>query len=138
MVAAIIVIALASGCSADSSGSSGAASLADFDTRIPDAIASHVPLPEEAEVRVSMVREDEMTVMFLPGISWPDSLSFFSSSLPAYGWELETEKLPEETEGGREARWVAHGHDHTLTISLRAFGGVDGSNMTGLIMLEEH
>jgi hypothetical protein len=134
IVAGILVLVLASGCGA---GSEAGTSLANFDTRIPDNIARHVPLPEGANVRMSMIQDERMIVMFSPGVSWPETLSFMSENLPAHGWAIEREDLPERTEGEREARWVARGHGHEMTVSITAFGGEQGFNMTGHMMLEE-
>ncbi len=132
-IVATLLIGLIAGCGSDSASDG---QLSQFDTRIPDAIAQHVPMPEQANIRMSMVRDDGMSVMFAPGISWPDSLSFFSRALPAHGWTVDEEDLPSETEGEREAFWVAQGHDHQLRISITAFGGEQGFNMTGFILLQ--
>ncbi|MGY6630567.1 MAG: hypothetical protein ACXIUL_06100 [Wenzhouxiangella sp.] len=130
---AALLLILLTACGGDSANNS---QLSQFDTRIPDAIAQHVPIPEEATVRMSMVRDDGMSVMFSPGISWPASIDFFSRALPAHGWTVDEEDLPSEHEGEREARWIATGHGHQLRVSVNAFGGEQGFNMTGFILLQ--
>lgn len=130
---AVLLIGLTTACGSDTATGS---QLDQFDTRIPDAIGRHVPLPEEATVRMSLVRDDGMSVMFAPGISWPDSLDFFAGALPAHGWTVEEEEIPDRTEGEREVRWLATGHDHKIRVSITAFGGEQGFNMTGFILLQ--
>ena len=130
---ATLLLGLTTACGSDSASNS---QLSQFDTRIPDAIAQHVPMPEEATVRMSMVRDDGMSVMFTPGISWPESIDFFSRALPAHGWTVDEEEVPDRTEGEREVRWLATGHDHQIRVSITAFGGEQGFNMTGFILIQ--
>ena len=134
VILAVCVLAVTAGCG---SGNSAGASLADFETRVPDSIARHVPLPEGASVRMHMTRDEQMIVMFSPGVSWPEALAFFSNALDRGGWTLESESLPEYSEGEREANWSARGHGHQLSVVITAFGGEQGFNMTGLLMLQE-
>ena len=138
LLLATVTLVLISACGgSDSSNHHQSGQLSQFDTRIPDAIAQHVPMPGAATIRMSMAREDGMSVMFVPGISWPDSLAFFAEGLTHHGWIIQEEEMPTETEGEREARWTATGHGHSLRLSLTTYGGEQGFNMTGVILIQE-
>lgn len=116
--------------------SPGPGSLAEHDTRVPEDLALLVPMPEEASIRMSMEDSGRLIVMFSPGLNWPEALGFFSENLPAMAWQVSVEDLPAATEGERTAQWQAQGHAHSLNLSLTTFGGEQGFNTTGHLMLE--
>ena len=116
--------------------SPGPASLAAHDTRVPEDLARLVPMPEEASIRMSMEDSGRLIVMFSPGLNWPDALGFFSENLPAMAWQVSLEDIPAATEGERTAQWEAQGHAHSLRLSITTFGGEQGFNTTGHLMLE--
>lgn len=109
---------------------------ADHGVELPDDLASVLPMPAEASIMTTMAQDDIQIVMFRPGLAWPEVLEFFSKNLPAADWEVAEEQIPEDERGERTAKWRATGHGWDLDISITAFGGRSGMNMTGHVTLE--
>ncbi len=135
----ILIAALLAGCGGSAgAGSAKGETVAAHDIQLPNGVESVIPFPAEATVRTSMnLGENGHSIVFSPGISWPDAVSFFSEKLAAGQWTVTNEYIPEKTEGERSARWEAEGHGITLNIEVTAFGGHDGFNMNGIMLVRE-
>lgn len=123
---------LIAGCSTSSSET-----VAAHDLELPKGVESEVPLPADASIMVHSQQDDYYSILYSPGVSYPEAVAFFSDKLSSNGWTLIEEEIPEREEGERMASWKAEGYGVELTVTLTAFGGAEGSNMTGFIMIEE-
>ena len=126
------LILVVSGC-----GGSSSQTLATHDVDLPDGLAEHVPLPEDASIRMAMENQGTYMIMYRPGVSYPEAVDFFMEALPANDWIINEENIPDREEGERTASWSTERHGVKMRIELTAFGGVNGFNMTGIISIEE-
>ncbi|MDG5787112.1 hypothetical protein QA612_06370 [Evansella sp. AB-P1] len=109
----------------------------DHDVELPNGVEKHLPLPSEAQITFRHEDDNYTSFMYRPGISYPDAVEFFSDNLATEGWTLTREEIPERTEGEREAMWEAEGHGVSVRVTLTSFGGPEGFNMTGFVMVRE-
>ncbi|WP_280772072.1 hypothetical protein [Salipaludibacillus daqingensis] len=107
------------------------------DLELPNGIESKLPLPAEASINFQNEEDGTYSLMFRPGIDYPDGIDFFSDGFSSDGWTIQDEDIPETNEGERTADWGVSGHGVELNVSLTAFGGEDGSNMSGFIVINE-
>lgn len=126
----VLFLFLAGGCGAQ--GDTAAA----HGLNLPAGAESVVPLPGGAAIVMAESAEGSAVVLFRPGLNWPESVDFFSTGLQRGGWSLEEESIPELNQGERTAAWRARGHGVRVTINVTAFGGPEGSNMSGVLMVE--
>ncbi|MBU9713061.1 hypothetical protein [Evansella tamaricis] len=110
----------------------------DHGLELPNGVESHLPLPAEAHIAFQHEDGNTYSIMYQPGVSYPDAIEFFSERLSTDGWTLVSEDIPDRTEGERTAGWEAEGHGVEVTVTLTAFGGPDGFNMTGFIMITKN
>lgn len=134
LLVSAFVVALFTGCG----GGAGGATLSAHDIELPGGVESVIPFPADASVRTHMdLEEDGHSIVFSPGLTWPEAVSFFSDGLASGEWTVTNESLPEREEGERTARWSAEGHGVSLNIEVTAFGGRNGFNMNGFMMVTE-
>lgn len=103
---------------------------------LPAGSESVVPIPAGAAIVMSETAEGSAVVLFRPGLNWPESVEFFSGAFERGGWTLEEEDIPELDQGERTAAWRARGHGVRVTVNVTAFGGPEGANMSGVLMVE--
>jgi len=123
-----LFLAGACGAQADSAAAHGLS--------LPAGAESVVPLPGDAAIVMAETAEASAVVLFRPGLNWPESVDFFSSRFQRGGWSLDEESIPELNQGERTAAWRARGHGVRVTVNITAFGGPEGSNMSGVLMVE--
>jgi hypothetical protein len=124
---------LASGCNGGGGQTADAHEL-----ELPNGAEAHIPMPSDASIRTHLdLDENGHSVVFSPGITWPDAIDFFSENLKSGEWNLIDEEIPDREEGERTASWRAEGYGVQVTIEITAFGGRQGSNMSGWMLVEE-
>jgi hypothetical protein len=127
-VLAMIIFSFASGCSDNSVGTSN--------DELDTCLGTSVPFPATATITACMnLGEEGKGATFEPGISWSQSLDFFSGNYSTGGWTLTRENIPENTSGERSAEWWAEGQSYDVGITLTAFGDSDTGFMVGVIGL---
>ncbi len=133
----VFFLTLLPGCNPAGNGAAaGGSTLAGHGVELPDGLAAKIPFPAEANVRTKMVRDDTHIIMYSPGLSYPDALAFFSESLHNSDWTIDSEYIPERKEGERESRWQLSGHGAEVSVSVSAFGGEQGFNMSGIVSVK--
>ncbi len=102
---------------------------------LPANLAEKIPFP--ADVTVGGQREVVGTfyINFQFSLAWPEAVAFFADALPAAGWEVTSETLPEQATGPRSATWLASGHDAELSVNLQTSGDVQGSHSVGVLQV---
>jgi len=95
-----------------------------------------VPLPSQAAIVMSEAADETAVVLFRPGLNWPESVTFFTQGFEGRGWTLEEQDIPELDQGERTAAWRAVGHGVRVTVNVTAFGGPEGANLSGVLMVE--
>lgn len=105
---------------------------------LPNGSEAHIPMPAEANIRTYLdLGDDGHSIAFSPGLSWPDVIDFYKKNLKTGDWNLVSEEIPDRTEGERTASWEVEGYGVKVTVEITAFGGRQGSNMSGWMLVEE-
>ena len=133
LILLLTILFLASGCAV---GSSASNTLASHDTELPNDIASEIPFPKEGTIQFGVDRDDGISFMFSPGITYPEFIDFYSKELSANGWTKTNESIPDREEGERYVEWNAEKDGLKVYVNLTAFGEIDGFNMSGFITVE--
>ncbi|MCC5942516.1 MAG: hypothetical protein JJU37_13330 [Balneolaceae bacterium] len=105
---------------------------------LDECFGTSIPFPATATITACIGRQAGSELIrgavFEPGISWSETLKFFSDNYSSGGWNLVKEDIPTRTAGERTAEWDIIGPDFDVLISVTAFGddGV-GTYMVGVI-----
>ena len=113
----------------------GSASAADHGIELPGDLAASIPFPAEVEVGGQRQVIGTYYINFRFSLAWPAAVEFFAEGLPAAGWEITREQLPEKATGPRSAAWQARGHGAELGLSLQTAGGAEGSHSVGVLQV---
>ena len=108
---------------------------ADYGIGLPDNLAASIPFPAEVEVGGQRQVIGTYYINFRFSLAWPAAVEFFAEGLPAAGWEITREQLPEQATGPRSAAWQARGHGAELGLSLQTAGGAEGSHSVGVLQV---
>ncbi|GEM_PF-2652976 len=117
------------GCSDNSVGTSN--------DELDECFGTSIPFPETATITACIGRQAGSELIrgavFEPGISWPETLKFFSDNYSSGRWNLVREDIPTRTAGERTAEWDVIGPDFDVLISITAFGEGSNTFMVGTI-----
>lgn len=117
------------GCSDNSVGTTN--------DELDECFGTSIPFPETATITACIGRQAGSELIrgavFEPGISWSETLSFFSDNYSSGRWNLIKENIPSTTAGERTAEWDVVGPDFDVHISVTAFGEGSSSMMVGVI-----
>ena len=124
------VLALfAAACSDNSVGTSN--------DELDSCFGTSIPFPETATITACIGRQEGSDLIraavFEPGISWSETLKFFSDNYNSGQWNLVKEDIPTRTAGERTAEWDVIGPDFDVLISVTAFGEGSTTFMVGTI-----
>lgn len=102
---------------------------------LPSGLAERIPFPAEVEVGGQREIVGTHYINFQFSLAWPEAVEFFAAGLPAAGWEITSEDLPEQTTGPRSATWRASGHEAELSLNLQTSGDAQGSHSVGVLQV---
>jgi hypothetical protein len=114
---------------------SGQLTAASHGIELPAGLAERIPFPIQAEVGGQREIVGTYYINFQFSLAWPEALEFFAAGLPAAGWEITSEDLPEQATGPRSATWRASGHDAELSLNLQTAGDAQGSHSVGVLQI---
>lgn len=105
---------------------------------LDECFGTSIPFPATATITACIGRQAGSDLIrgavFEPGISWSETLKFFSDNYSSGSWNLVKEDIPTRTAGERTAEWDIIGPDFDVLISVTAFGDDEvGVSMVGVI-----
>ncbi|TVR66100.1 MAG: hypothetical protein EA422_02690 [Gemmatimonadales bacterium] len=130
MLFVLFILIISAGCGAAGDTAAG------HGLSLPEGSESVVPLPAEAAIVMAEATEETAVVLFRPGLTWPESVAFFTQGFAGRGWTLDEQEIPELDQGERTAAWRARGHGVRVVVNVTAFGGPEGANLSGVLMVE--
>lgn len=134
----IVGILVLAACSGGGSGSGQTLYALKKEMNFPNDVHKKLPVPEGSSVRTSMGQDGNYFAMVMVKESYPKTIDFFSKNLEKYDWEILEERIPEEEEGERKARWELEGNGVKASIEFTAFGGPEGTMMSAEYFVTEN